>query len=264
MQHFFFDVVRAAGFQFQTPDGWGTAEFVRPQEVAARLAQQAQAEAKLFVTQAPEEKGGIPVRYSNPQKGFVSLAITDAQGQILRTLLTKAEREAGAQTEMWDGKDDGGKPVPPGKYLLKALTHPGIKPRYVTSVMQSGNPPWGNSGKFGWGADHTAPVGASSDAQGNTYLLWPFNEGGDYLIQVDAQGKKKWGARISWGDFNGSAQDVVFDEGRVYTAKDGPGHGDTPGGRVQGGLFVYDAATGRPQTFPTARASTCSPSGTSR
>ncbi|MDQ3813421.1 MAG: hypothetical protein M3347_05665, partial [Armatimonadota bacterium] len=249
-QHYIFDVVRSAAFQFQGTEGWGKANFIKPAEVQRTFLAQAAAEKQLFATATPEVKGAIPVKYNNPQKGFVSLAITNAQGQIVRTLLTKAERNVGPQTEPWDGKDDEGKPIPPGQYGLKALTHPGIKPRYVTSVMNSGNPAWGNSGKYGWGADHGVPVGAASDGEGNTYLVWTFNEGGDYLIQVDSTGQKKWGARISWGDFNGSGQDVVYDDGVLYTAKDGTGHGKIEDGKVQGGLFSYDAKTGRARPFP--------------
>ena len=239
LAHNFFDVIRAAGFQFQRPDGWGYGEFIKAPEVETRLAAQARAETVIF---AADKNAAftIAVRYSTPKAGFVSLAIVNDKGQIVRTLLAKQERKAGAQTENWDGRDDDGKPVAPGKYGIKALVHDGITPRFIASVMQSGNPPWGNSGKYGWGADHGLPVGVAS-AGGATFLMWEFNEGGDYLIRVDGSGKKQWGAHISWGDFSGQAQAVAADGERVYTAKDG--NGDAAENTA--GIFAYDAATGR-------------------
>ena len=162
LQHNFYDCVRSAGFQFQSPDGWGYGYFVKPDEVAAKLAEQVAEDQKIFAENTAGAKPitSIPVKYSNPTKGFVSLAICKPDGQIVRTLLTKAERGAGEQTEMWDGLDDDGKPVPPGDYRFKALVHQGITPKYICSVMNSGNPGWGNSGgHYGWGGDHGNPVG---------------------------------------------------------------------------------------------------------
>jgi sugar lactone lactonase YvrE len=246
--HYFYDIVRAVGFQYGSPDGWGYGEFVKPADVHARFVAQAAHEKALFDS---SEKAAftIPVRYTNPKKGFVSLAICKADGEIVRTLLTKAARAAGPQVENWDGKDDDGNAVPPGNYVVKALVHNGIKPKYVASVMNSGHPGWGNSGgHYGWGGDHGVPIAAASDDQGHTFLLWTFNEGGDYLIEVDANGQKQWGDRISWGDFSGNATAVLYDEGKVYTAKDGLINGGKGGGL--GGLFIYDAKTGRPAAFP--------------
>ena len=118
-QHSFFDVMTSAGFHFQRPDGWGYANFVKPEEVASALRAQAVVEARLFGT-ASAAKVTIPVQYTNPAKGFVSLAICKPDGQIVRTLLAKAARGAGKQTEAWDGLDDTGKPAPAGSYTVKA------------------------------------------------------------------------------------------------------------------------------------------------
>jgi hypothetical protein len=237
MQHSFFDVLRSAGFPYQTPEGWGYASFVAPAEAHAKLVEQTQQDKVIFAPRAAPEQAGIKVTYTNPKKGFVSLAICRPNGSIVRTLLAKAMREAGPQTEMWDGKDDDGNPVPPGKYLLKALVHDGIKPRFVTSVMQSGNPSWGNSGgHYGWGADHDDPLGAASDAEGNTYLLWYANEGGNYLIKVDRTGQKQWGA-------SGRGEAVATDGKLVYVAHNEWHTPDDAPNRAE--IDVYDAATGR-------------------
>jgi hypothetical protein len=245
--HSFFDVMTNAGFHFQRPDGWGYAHFMKAAEVPAALKAQALEDARLFTERPSLAAASIPVKYTSPLTGFVSLAICTPDGQIVRTLLTKAARKAGPQTEAWDGLDDTGKPVPAGAYTVKALAHPGITPRFVCSVHNSGNPSWGNGGgRYGWGADHGNPLGAASDPEGNTYLLWHFNEGGNYLIQVDATGQKQWGANISWGDFSDGATTLAYDNGLLYVAKDGLGKD----GRGHGGLFVYNANTGGRVNFP--------------
>jgi len=245
-QHSFFDVMTSAGFHFQRPDGWGYARFVAPAEVNRALAEQAATEARLFGVPVQTARATIPVHYTNPAKGFVSLAICKPGGSIVRTLLTKAARPAGTLTEAWDGLDDTGTPVSPGAYTVKALTHQGIVPKFVTSVHNSGHPSWGNGGgRYGWGADHGLPINAAADPDGNTYLLWTFNEGGNFLIKVDATGQKQWGASISWGDFNGGATALVYDNGVCYVTKDGASNG-----KGRGGLFAYDAKTGARTNFP--------------
>jgi hypothetical protein len=246
LQHNFFEVVSAGGFHFQRTDGWGTVNFIAPSDVKATLSAQATDEIRIFETNKVNTVFNIPVKYTNPTTGFVSLAICQSDGQIVRTLLTKVQRSAGIQTETWDGKDDNGKPVPPGQYTMKALTHPGITPKYISSVMNSGNPGWGNSGgKFGWGGDHANPIDAVSDDKGNTYLMWTFNEGGDFLIKVDATGQKQWGSRISWGDFDGGATALVYDNEMIYVAKDGKNRK----GANHGGLFVFNATNGNRMNF---------------
>ena len=89
------------------------------------------------------------------------------------------------------------------------------------------------------------PINAVSDPDGNTYLLWTFNEGGNFLIKVDATGQKQWGSNISWGDFNGGATALVYDNGLIYVTKDGESKG-----KGRGGLFAYNAKTGARANFP--------------
>jgi sugar lactone lactonase YvrE len=237
-KHSFFDVVSAAGFQFQRPDGWGYGYFVKPAEVAARFTQQAKDDKQILATpDSTPAAATVAVHYNNPKKGFVSLAICKADGEIVRTLLTKAERPAGAQTEKWDGRDDDGNPVPPGKYIVKALVHDGIKPRFVCSVMNSGNPSWGNKGgRYGWGADHGVPDWATTDPDGNAYLMWTFNEGGNYLIKVDQTGQKLWGV-------DGRGDGVVYSDGLVYVSNADYASGSRT--MLTDTIKVYDAATGK-------------------
>jgi hypothetical protein len=257
-EHNFFDVVSLAGFPYQSLSGWGDAHFIKPEETAAKLSEQRERETRLFAVPTKTDHAGIAVKYNNPAKGFVSLAICNSRGQIVRTLLAKAEREAGKQTEIWDGLDDEGKPAPPGEYQLKALTHPGIKPRFVVSLMNSGNPPWGYTlPRHGWGADHGLPIAAASDPDGNTYLLWTISEAGSTLISVDATGQKQWGTSIGWGDPGMVFTAMTYDDGLLYVTKDGAHHplgtadDDSRANPVRSVLMVFEAKTGRRVNLPT-------------
>ena len=252
LQHNFFECISSPGFHYQRPDGWGQGYFVRADEVQERIAQQKAFAARRLAREMSDDPDAhtIAVRYTNPQAGFVSLAICNAQGQIIRTLLTKAKRDVGEQSELWNGLDDNGKPAPAGEYLLKALTHPGITGKVIASVHNSGQPAWVNADDTGgWGSDHSPPIDVVSGPDGESYLMWTFNEGGSFLIRVDATGRKSWGADISWGDFNGGATSLAYDTGAdgkgvLYVAKDG-----LNAGKGYGGLFAFSAETGRRVNF---------------
>lgn len=241
LQHKFFDVIGEIGFHFQRPTGWGHGRFIAPADAAKVLADQMAHQAKLDQPAGRENDGdaGIAVTYTNSAKGYMSMAIYNPNGQIVRTLLAREPREAGQITEHWDGLDDDGHPAPAGTYVVKGLVHDGIRPRFVTSVHNSGEPTWVTSdGKGQWGADHGNPIAAVAGLDGWCYVAWRFNEKGHFLQGVDADGRKQWGADIPAGDLSGGATALAYHNGVVYVAKDGPG----PRG---GGLLAFDAATGR-------------------
>jgi len=71
-----------------------------------------------------------PVAGPNPTAGVARIAFTlaapgtrgvqivDAQGRRVRTLAPAARLEAGRHVRTWDGRDDVGRPVPEGLYLV--------------------------------------------------------------------------------------------------------------------------------------------------
>jgi len=254
--HNFFDLIAEAGFHYQRPDAWGSAYFVKPAELAAKLAAQTAAETALFQKKKPTTTTGIAVHYKNPEKGFVGLAIAKPTGEIVRTLLAKVERDAGAQVEMWDGLDDDGRPVPAGAYRLKALTHPGIKPKFVVSVHNAGTPPWKTpDGTGAWGADHGVPLAAAHDEHGHTYLLWHVCEAADAMIAVDASGRKLWGNRMGWDSTLGGLQTALaYADGVLYVGRSGYSESERSGKRLRpkytDGFVAFDAKTGRRIELP--------------
>lgn len=146
--------------------------------------------------------GQIQLRYTLPSDSFVTLVIEDSQGRRVRNLIGAAPRKAGANTEVWDGTDDQGQPVPSGEYRWRMVHHKGVGAEYLFRYGNPGAPPWATAdGTGGWGADHTAPQAAVAVPDGMV-LGWPMAESGWFLIGVGSDGHKKWGLknRYAFGD----------------------------------------------------------------
>jgi C1A family cysteine protease len=58
------------------------------------------------------------VTYSLPNNRRVRLTVHDVQGRTVRTLVDRF-LESGAHSEVWEGRDDAGRPVAPGIYFLR-------------------------------------------------------------------------------------------------------------------------------------------------
>ncbi|HEY3294147.1 MAG TPA: FlgD immunoglobulin-like domain containing protein, partial [bacterium] len=144
----------------------------------------------------------LELRYTLPSAGFVTLVIDDAHGRRVRNLIGAAPRGAGAHTELWDGADDQGQPVPAGPYRWRVLRHNGVGIEYLLSYGNPGTPPWATAdSKGGWGADHTLPQAAIT-IPGGVVLGWPMAESGWFLVGVGPDGRKDWGLknRFAFGD----------------------------------------------------------------
>ena len=114
-------------------------------------------------TQADEQPTGpVEIAYELAKDAKVSLVIDDAKGQRVRNLIAAQSRKAGKNIDKWDGIDDSGKPVLPGDYTFKALTHDGIHLKYALSFANPGNPSWQtDDGRGAFYGDHTAPQAAA-------------------------------------------------------------------------------------------------------
>jgi hypothetical protein len=84
----------------------------------------------------------IAVPYDVDKPGFVSLALYDAEGRLVRSLLHGAPRNPGAYVEAWDGRDRYGKALPPGDYTWKALRTEGLRTEFVTRMGSNAVPAW--------------------------------------------------------------------------------------------------------------------------
>jgi hypothetical protein len=87
---------------------WGAPAAV-PRPAAARLT--------LAVRSNPAS-GDQRLDLGSPFEGEQSLVIFDAAGRAVRHL-ARGRHPAGSRVERWDGRDDAGRPVPPGLYLVR-------------------------------------------------------------------------------------------------------------------------------------------------
>ncbi|MDF2440001.1 MAG: hypothetical protein JWN98_985 [Abditibacteriota bacterium] len=115
----------------------------------------------------------IPIRFTLPQAGYVTLVIEDVQGKRVRNLVAETFLPQGENTLYWDGLDDigrdpevaragssaiPGKLVGPGQYAVRGLVRPAVEARYEMSVYSHGRPPWRTAEKSSeWLTNHTPP-----------------------------------------------------------------------------------------------------------
>ncbi len=122
---------------------------------------------------APPPTLQIPVTYTAPGKGFVSLALYNTDGVLVRSLLYAQPVAGGAATVAWDGTTDMGKPAPAGKYTAKGIffaESPSLK--YLMTVGKSGNPPFRTpDGKGDWGGNLGGPASICANSK-SVMMVW--------------------------------------------------------------------------------------------
>lgn len=179
---------------------------------------------------AAEVQPGATLRYTLKTPGKVSLAIYSAEGTLVRELLHAAPRTAGPQTEIWDGLDSFGKPLPEGAYRWKLLGTPGLKAEYLLTL--GNNIPDGNGYTEIAPGSHGGPNAIAIDDSG-VYIGAGCTENiENYLVKLTPDGSKRlWsqGNPVAWQ----GATSMALDGGRLYVL--------TTGGTV----WVHDAATGK-------------------
>jgi hypothetical protein len=74
------------------------------------------------------------IRYTLPSHGRVTVAIYDARGALVATLVDGA-REAGAYTERWDGRDNTGRVASSGVYFAR-VGHPSGTRAYKMMLLK--------------------------------------------------------------------------------------------------------------------------------
>jgi hypothetical protein len=197
---------------------------------------------------------GPEVHYTLPKSGEVTLGVYDADGKLLRTLISGESRSAGKLSETWDGLDQWGKPIAAGSYLLKGLYHPTITTKYVMSFGNPGTPPWPTlDGKGDWLADESGPQAVASDGQW-MFLAAPGAEKAWTIIGLDGTGQRQWGVVEP---FNPVTVSLAVDGDYLYALFSGPQLTDStrmyrPGGTNAIGraiLVCLDKRTGRAANF---------------
>lgn len=184
-------------FYWTTKAAWGEAKLVEKGNVPLRNYGDALKTARI--------EGTVPVRVSVPASARkFTIAIDDDQGNRVCNLAgdvdpkeygVKAQGETREVEVKWDGLDDAGKPVNPGTYKVRGLSHAGLDAIYEMCFYNPGTPAWATGdGSGGWGADHTGPIAVTAAGDGMA-IAFPHVEGGSGTIGLGADGLKKWGEK---------------------------------------------------------------------
>ena len=159
-----------------------------------------------------------------PDDGFVSMIVKNADGQVVRNLLSAKFMTKGQQEVLWDGLSTPsdrrpGEPVPAGEYTWEAIWHKGIGLSLVGWACNSGKAPYDSPGG-NWGGDMGNPLAVDAD-QERMYLGWSGAEAGQALVCTDLDGTVQW--RHKRGGFGGAAL-VAVDNGIVFVYDQGQGN----------------------------------------
>ena len=165
---------------------------------------------------AQKMEGFAKIPFTMPDDGFVSLNIKNADGQVVRQLLTANFYAKGQHTVLWDGLTNmsylqPGDVVPAGAYTWDAIWHKGIGLRLVGWAHNSGRAPFDSPGG-NWGGDMGDPISVTTDGK-SMFLGWEASEAGKALVATDLNGNVLW--RHKRGGFGG-ARLVATDNGIVY------------------------------------------------
>ena len=128
----------------------------------------------------------VTIPYSLPSDGRVSLALYDAEGRMVRTLLTGRPLAKGQHTATWDGLDRYGNALPAGDYQWRLLATDGLRSEFITQVGQNVDPVWERAT-----GNHQPPNAAAVDATG-LYRQGSVNEGAHWGVKTDLNGRTLW------------------------------------------------------------------------
>ncbi len=179
-------------FMFFARDGWGSAVLQEKGQLNITAQQRELHAARLKAFVNYDTVGSIPIKYELPDDRDVTIAIDDAKGVRVRNLIGQYPRQAGSVTDLWDGLDDNGKPVPAGPYTAQVLDHQPIRLRLFNSLYNAATPPWTtDSSRKIWGANHGHPT---SVATRGDIILVSFTgvEGATGLLRCGPDGIIQW------------------------------------------------------------------------
>jgi len=181
------DLLRQAGFSYQSTGCWGKLIFTELGNLPKELTQ----EGLPPVRQLP-----LKLTFDMPKQAEVSIVLIDEKGDRVRNIIASQVRPRGTVTESWDGLDDAGRVLPSGSYTWKGLHHDKFEAKYVLSAGNSGTPGYHTpDGKGAWGGDWDNPKDVCF-AGDRGLIAWGVAEAGPGIIMIDAKDRKQWGGRF--------------------------------------------------------------------
>ena len=181
----------------------------------------------IVLPKSSEEPPPIPVRFTLPEAGLVTLVIDDKAGHRVRNLVSETPFPAGENIAWWDGSDDllrdpeaarhgvyniPTRPVAPGEYTVRGLWRKPLSLRYEFSVYNAGKPAWTTADNTGgWLTTHTAPTSMAfvpgsrtADGQPIIFMGCFVAEGGHGLQWLREDGTKIGGQHWVGGTWTGA------------------------------------------------------------
>ena len=196
----------------------------------------------------------VPV--TAPAGNRLSVNIYDENDLTVRQL---ACAQPSDQPVLWDGRDMYGQWAKPGRYRYHAILAPKLSLRYITSIGQSGNPPYRTEdGKGSWGGvwgNVMDVCTVTADPMSDIVVLWAFEEGEGGLIRMSQDGEVRWKQHLDWW-MKATQMAVASDGTFVYIT--GASAMNAPEGQTnyQGAwnrplLWRVDAASGAKKLYST-------------
>ena len=151
-----------------------------------------------------EPQGPVPITFSLAKEGYVTLAIEDANGDRVKSLLGGIKFPKGANTVYWSGLDDHDQLLPAAAYHWVGICRDELNVRWKMDFYQPNTVcPWPNAkGTGAWGPDHGTLLTAATGG-GRVYLSGIGSEGGFPFFACDETGKKLWSAKSGEPDHLG-------------------------------------------------------------
>jgi hypothetical protein len=204
-------------------------------EVMALVPLKGAALTTLVLPKATEEPPPIPVKFTLPEAGLVTLVIEDSQHHRVRNLVSETPFPAGENIAWWDGSDDllrdpeaakhgvyhiPTRPVAPGSYIVRGLWRKPVELHYEFSIYNAGKPAWTTADNTGcWLTTHTPPTSMAFIPSAKTMDGKPLvvmgayiAEGGHGLQWLHEDGTKIGGQHWVGGTWTG-APTLAVDHG---------------------------------------------------
>ena len=163
-------------------------------------------------------QGPVPITFTMPADGYVTIAVEDGRGNRVKSLLGGAKFAKGAHTVRWSGLDDRNQPLPAGAYRWVGIRRDAINVRWLMSFYQPNRKlPWRNQkGTGAWGVDHGS-LQAAAAGDGLIFLAGLGAEAGYPLLAINEAGEKVWSVKSGEPDYLAYADGILY----AYTSRGG-------------------------------------------
>ena len=164
--------------------------------------------ALLFAAGCRREDAGTTIRFTLGEDARVFVSIENSEGKIVRELAAGDRLPRGRQTLLWDGLDDGGVPVPPGRYRWRGTTHRGLGIKLRGWACAGPAPSWPAATGKSASDLPVAPSAVAADDE-RIYLAWTNGQ----IMACDLDFHRVWSATV--GDDRACAA-LAVDGGGVF------------------------------------------------